>query len=79
MVKSGAEMEQQVYRRLFEFSQQLEDEGIQVEELARGVAGFLASIVFGSTPSSLVLTSFSGVNEEHVENKVYTGLHTPDV
>ena len=78
MVKSASEIEQQVYRRMFEFSQQLEEEGIHIDELARGVAGFLASIVFESTPSSLVLTSFSGVNDEHIENKVFTGLHTPD-
>ena len=79
MTKSTAEVEQQVYRRMFELNQQLEDEGIHLDEVVRGVAGFLASIVFESTPSSVVLTSFSGANDENVENKVFTGLHTPNV
>ena len=78
MTKSTAEAEQQVYKRMLELNQQLEEEGVHVDEVVRGVAGFLASIIFGYTPSSLVVTSFSGVNEEHVEHKVYTGLHTPD-
>ncbi|SVE51222.1 uncharacterized protein METZ01_LOCUS504076, partial [marine metagenome] len=36
------------------------------------------TIVFENTPSSLVLTAFSGINEDQVEHKVFTGLHTPD-
>ena len=79
MTKSTAEVEQQVFKRMLDLNQQLGEEGVHVDEVVRGVAGFLASIVFESTPSSLVLTSFSGANDEHVEHKVYTGLHTPDV
>ena len=79
MTKSTAEVAQQVYKRMLDLTQQLGEEGVHVVEVVRGVAGFLASIVFESTPSSLVLTSFSGANDERVEHKVYTGLHTPDV
>ena len=78
MTKSTAEVEQKVYKRMMELHEDFGEEGIQVDEVVRGVAGFLASVVFESTPSSLVLTAFSGVNEDQIEHKVYTGLHTPD-
>ena len=78
MTKSAAEVEQEVYKRMLELNQEFGEEGIQVDEVIRGVAGFLASVVFESTPSSLVLTAFSGVNEDQIEHKVYAGLHTPD-
>ncbi len=78
MTKSTAEAEQEVYKRMLELNQEFGEDGIQIEEIVRGVAGFLASIVFESTPSSLVLTAFSGVNEDQIEHKVYAGLHTPE-
>ena len=78
MTKSTAEVEQDVYKRMLELNQEFGEDGVQVDEIIRGVAGFLSTIVFESTPSSLVLTAFSGVNEDQVEHKVFTGLHTPD-
>ena len=54
-----------------------EEEGFHADEITRGVVGFLANVVFEMTPSSLVITAFSGPNEEPTDHKVYTGLHTP--
>ena len=77
MAKTAAEAEADVYRRMFQFKEQLEEEGFHADEITRGVVGFLANVVFEMTPSSLVITAFSGPNEEPTDHKVYTGLHTP--
>ena len=45
MTKSTAEAEQQVYKRMLELNQQLGEEGVHVDEVVRGVAGFLARII----------------------------------
>ena len=77
MAKTAAEAEADVYQRMFQFKEQLEEEGLHADEVTRGVVGFLANVVFEMTPSSVVITAFSGPNEEPTDHKVYTGLHTP--
>ena len=77
MAKTAAEAEKQVYRRMFQLMEELEEEGLHVDEIVRGTVGFLANVAFEATPSSLVLTAFSGPNNEPTDHKVFTGLHTP--
>ena len=48
-----------------------------MEELERGAAAMLATILFGKTPSSMLVTAFSGVDERDEEQRVFVGLHTP--
>ena len=78
MAKTTEEVEGKVYQRMLEFKESLEEEGIRVDEIVRGVVGFVASTVFEATPSSVVITAFSGEGGEATDHKVYTGLHTPN-
>ena len=77
MAKTTEEAEAQVFRRLMEVCEDLGDNGTQNEEMERGAAALLARLSFEKTPSSMVVTSFSGVGEQDTEHKVFTGLHTP--
>ena len=77
MAKTTGEAEAQVFHRLMEVCEDLGDNGTQNEEVERGAAALLARLLFGKTPSSMVVTSFSGVDEQDTEHKVFTGLHTP--
>jgi len=77
MAKTTGEAEAQVFRRLMEVCEDLGDNGTQNEEMERGAAALLATLLFGKIPSSMVVTSFSGVDEQDTEHKVFTGLHTP--
>ncbi len=77
MAKTTAESEGEVFRRLMEVCEDLGDGGAQNEEVERGAAALLAMLLFGKTPSSMVVTSFSGPDEQDTEHKVFVGLHTP--
>ena len=77
MAKTTEEAEAQVFKRLMEVCEDLGDNGTQNEEVERGAAALLARLLFGKTPSSMVVTSFSGVDEQDTEHKVFSGLHTP--
>ena len=77
MAKTTGEAEAEVFQRLMQVCEELGEDGSQKEEIERGAAALLATLLFGMTPSSMLVTSFSGMNEENEEQRLFVGLHTP--
>ena len=77
MAKTKAEAEGEVFKGLMALCEEMSENGMQKEELERGAAAMLATLLFGKTPSSMLVTAFSGGDEQDEEQRVFVGLHTP--